>query len=99
MLTCREKTVDRGFFLKRIKEAVDRRERLLPGLEAVRLVHSEGDFLPGLVVDRYADAISIQTLTLGMELWKDTICDIIEELLGPHNRGEERHSHKKAGET
>ena len=77
MLTCREKTVDRGFFLKRIKEAVDRRERLLPGLKTVRLVHSEGDFLPGLVVDRYADAISIQTLTLGMELWKDTICDII----------------------
>ena len=83
MLTCREKTVDRGFFLKRIKEAVDRRERLLPGLKTVRLVHSEGDFLPGLVVDRYADAISIQTLTLGMELWKDTICDIIEELLDP----------------
>lgn len=83
MLTCREKTVDRGFFLKRIKEAVDRRERLLPGLKAVRLVHSEGDFLPGLVVDRYADVISIQTLTLGMEVWKDTICDIIEELLDP----------------
>ena len=83
MLTCREKIVDRGFFLKRIKEALDRRERLLPGLKAVRLVHSEGDFIPGLVVDRYGDAISIQTLTLGIELWKDTICDILEELLRP----------------
>lgn len=83
MLTCREKAVDRGFFLKRIKDALDRRERLLPGLKAVRLVHSEGDFIPGLVVDRYGDAISIQTLTLGIELWKDTICDILEELLRP----------------
>lgn len=83
MLTCREKAIDRGFFQKRIKEAIDRRERLLPGLKAMRLVHGEGDLLPGLVVDRYGDALSIQTMTLGMDLWKETICDILEELLGP----------------
>lgn len=83
ILTYREETIDRDFFLKRIREAIDRRERLLPGLKALRFIHSEGDFLPGLIVDRYGDSLSIQTLTLGMELWKDTICDILEELLRP----------------
>lgn len=83
LLTHRDEAIDRDFFLKRIRDAVERRERLLPGLKSLRLVHSEGDFLPGLIVDRYGDSISIQTLTLGMELWKETICDILEELLKP----------------
>lgn len=83
ILTYREETIDRDFFLKRITEAIGRRERLLPDLKALRLIHSEGDFLPGLIVDRYGDSLSIQTLTLGMELWKDTICDVLEELLRP----------------
>ncbi len=83
ILTHREETIDREFFLKRVTEAIDRRERLLSGLKALRLIHSEGDFLPGLIVDRYGDSLSIQTLTLGMELWKDTICDVLEELLRP----------------
>jgi 23S rRNA (cytosine1962-C5)-methyltransferase len=78
-----KEAIDREFFLKRIREAIERRERLFPDLRSVRLVYSEGDFLPGLIVDRYEDVISIQNLTLGMELWKDTICDILEEILKP----------------
>lgn len=83
VLTYKDEAVDRGFFLKRIKAAIERRERFLPNLKSLRLIHSEGDFLPGLIVDRYGDAVSIQTLTLGMELWKDAICDILEELFQP----------------
>ncbi len=83
ILTYKDEAIDKGFFLKRIKAAIERRQRFLPHLTSLRLIHSEGDFLPGLIVDRYGDAVVIQTLTLGMELWKDTICDILEELLHP----------------
>jgi len=83
ILTYREEAIDTDFFHKRIKEALNRRERLLPGLQALRLIHSEGDFLPGLIVDRYGDCLSVQTLTLGMEMWKDTVCDILEEMFRP----------------
>lgn len=84
ILTYKDEAIDRGFFLKRIKAAIERRERFLPNLKSLRLIHSEGDFLPGFIVDRYVDTVSIQTLTLGMELWKDAICDILEELLQPN---------------
>lgn len=83
VLTYKDEAIDRGFFLKRIKAAIERRQRFLPHLASLRLIHSEGDFLPGLIVDRYGDAVAIQTLTLGIELWKDVICDILEELLQP----------------
>lgn len=83
VLTYRDEAIEKEFFLKRINEALERRKRLFPGLNSLRLVHSEGDFLPGLIVDKYENALSIQTLTLGMERWKETICDILEELLEP----------------
>lgn len=83
VLTYRDEAIDRGFFFKRLQDALNRRERLLPGLKSFRLAHSEGDFLPGLIIDRYGDALSIQTLTLGMDIRKDTVCDILDELLGP----------------
>lgn len=83
ILTYRDEPIDRDFFLKRIRAALDRRKRLTPCLTSLRLIHSEGDFLPGLIVDRYEDTLSIQTQTLGMERWKDVICDILEELLKP----------------
>ena len=83
VLSYKDEAVDRGFFHKRIKAAIERRERFLPHLTSLRLIHSEGDLLPGLIVDRYGDAVAIQTLTLGMDIWKDAICDILEELLQP----------------
>ncbi len=45
-----------------------------------RLVHSEGDFLPGLVVDRYNDSLVVQITTAGMEVFKDDIVDALVNL-------------------
>lgn len=45
-----------------------------------RLVHSEGDFLPGLTVDRYADVLVVQITTAGMERYRDDIIDALQQL-------------------
>ena len=66
ILTRRDEPIDPAWFAGRIGEAAAYRQALeLPG-QAHRLVWSEGDGLPGLVVDRYAEVVVIQCLTLGM---------------------------------
>ena len=47
-----------------------------------RLVHSEGDFLPGLTVDRYNDVLVVQITTAGMERFRDDIVDALQQLCG-----------------
>src|SRR3990167_7217368 len=47
--------------------------------DSFRLVFSEGDLLPGLIVDKYGDVLSMQILTLGMERWKKDIVDILRD--------------------
>lgn len=48
-----------------------------------RLCHSEGDFLPGLTIDRYGQELAVQISTAGMEAHKDTLVEILQELLQP----------------
>jgi 23S rRNA (cytosine1962-C5)-methyltransferase len=62
ILTRRDEPIDRAFLDARVREAVARRG----GADLARLVWSEGDGLPGLVVDRYAGVLAVQCLTLGM---------------------------------
>jgi 23S rRNA (cytosine1962-C5)-methyltransferase len=74
----------RAFFARRIAEALARRAFFgLEGEEAVRLVSSEGDFLPGLIVDRYGAVLSLQILTAGMEAARDAIVAVLAETLSP----------------
>jgi 23S rRNA (cytosine1962-C5)-methyltransferase len=70
-------------FVERLRAAVRRRERALPGRTSLRLVHGEGDDLPGLVVDRYGDVVVVQIGTLGMQVRKDAIADALRAVLGP----------------
>ncbi|MBI5096174.1 MAG: class I SAM-dependent rRNA methyltransferase [Nitrospirae bacterium] len=84
ILTFRDEEIDRAFFRQRIEEAVDYRRSLsYPPDGSFRVVFSEGDLLPGLIVDKYGDILSLQILTLGMERWKEEIVDILKELLHP----------------
>ncbi len=48
-----------------------------------RLVHGEGDFLPGLVVDRYNDVVVVQLNTAGMDVRRDSIVDAVQRLISP----------------
>lgn len=75
--------VDGGFLRQRIQAAIAMREQVLPGDRFVRLIHGEADFLPGLVVDRYGDHLSIQTPIPATDGRKEAICDVLEELLQP----------------
>lgn len=72
--------VDKAFFKTRIEYALEHRKTL--GWEATRLVFSEADFLPALVVDKYGDYLSVQFMSLGMDMIKQDIVDILVELTG-----------------
>jgi 23S rRNA (cytosine1962-C5)-methyltransferase len=83
MLTDRKETIDRAFFLRRIAQAEAYRKRVVTASEAYRLVHGEGDELPGLVIDRYGDYFTVQTLDQGMDRAKAEIVSCLEELFAP----------------
>ncbi len=76
-------TPDAAFFTTRIATALALREKIFPGSTFYRLVHGEGDFLPGLVIDRFNDQLVIQTLAAGMDQRIDAVCDALEALLHP----------------
>jgi len=80
LLTNNREPIDRPFFLRRLKQAMDFRERMIDNDAAFRLVFSEGDLLPGLIVDMYAPYLVIQTLTQGMERARDMIVHCLKEL-------------------
>ena len=56
-----------GLLRKRLQGAIAYRERVVRDTDAYRIVFSEGDFLPGLIVDRYNDLLSLQVLTQAMD--------------------------------
>lgn len=77
-------TIDAGFFAERLERAIDfRRELGLLDAGACRLVFSESDGLPGLVVDRYGDYLVCQFLSAGIEAWRDVVVAHLERLLAP----------------
>jgi 23S rRNA (cytosine1962-C5)-methyltransferase len=83
LLADRVETIDRAFYLRRLAEAQAYRQRVVAGTDAYRLVHGEGDLLPGLVIDRYGGYFTIQTLDQGMDRAKAEIVSAIEELFAP----------------
>lgn len=81
LLTIGQDDIDFEFFRKRIETAHVLREKMYKG--TYRLIHGEGDFLPGLIIDRYNDYFSIQTLSLGMDKRLTLVCDVLESLFHP----------------
>jgi Predicted SAM-dependent methyltransferases len=70
---------------KRINRAINLRRRLIDNVttNAFRLINSEGDFLPGLIVDQYAEGLCIQVLTAGMEQFRDDVVPYLQSTLSP----------------
>lgn len=82
----RDRRIDGKLLAERIDAAIARRQRMgLPCSEtnAVRLVHAEGDELPGLVVDQLGDVLSVQFGTVGMKRREQTILDALERAVAP----------------
>ena len=71
------------FIGARVKAAWEYRKKILPAqdLNSCRLIFGEADFLPGLVVDKFADVLVVQCLALGMEAFKEYIIEKLKDLL------------------
>ena len=82
MLSLKDETVDRQFFFDRILGAKSYREELGYS-DNYRAVFAESDYLPGLIVDKYGEYLSVQLLCFGMEVRKQMIVDILVEIFKP----------------
>lgn len=83
LLATRDRPIDAAFFRDRIAAAWSFRQRLAGGAEVCRLVHSEGDLLPGLIIDKYGSHLSVQLLTQGMDRAKTWIVEALHEIVAP----------------
>lgn len=83
MLSKERRPIDREFFRERISAALAVRRRRLPGCDSFRVVNAESDFLSGVIVDQYGDALVLQISSLGMDQRKADIVAVLKELLSP----------------
>ena len=74
--------VDDAFLRRRLDRAIARRRRLYPDATSLRLVHAEGDGLPGLTVDRYEDVLVMQCASLAMDRRQEVLTKFLRELTG-----------------
>ncbi|MBI5215563.1 MAG: class I SAM-dependent rRNA methyltransferase [Ignavibacteriae bacterium] len=83
LLSRQQEEINSEFFRKRIESAFQLRKKIYPEETSYRVVHGEADFLPGLIVDKYNDFLSVQTFSAGMDQRLPMICDVLESLLQP----------------
>jgi 23S rRNA (cytosine1962-C5)-methyltransferase len=79
-----EVTIDEAWYTQKLEKAIASRAHLLnENTNTCRLIFSEADFLPGLIVDKYADYLAVQILSAGIESVKETIINILRSILNP----------------
>ena len=82
LLSRSDETIDAAWFRRRLERALQRRRQLEPTADAFRWVHGESDELPGLLVDKYGDALTMQTLSEGADARKLEWAPVLAELAG-----------------
>lgn len=75
--------IDVRWWRTRLKACVDRRAPLSTAANAYRLVHGEGDGIPSLICDRYADWVVVQLMSAGLETFRDAIVEAIDAAVSP----------------
>ena len=83
LLSKQVEEVDSEFLGKRLNAAIELRTQVVRNSDAYRVVYSEGDLLPALIVDRYGDYLSLQTLNQGMDRIQAEVVRCLEDLLSP----------------
>lgn len=83
LVTTLNETVDEGFWRKRIESALMLRRKVVTNSEVCRLVNGEGDGIPSVIVDRYKDVLTIQTLSQGADTIKCLLAGLLAELHNP----------------
>jgi len=82
-LTNREENIDRDWWLERFAECAQRREAIARETNSYRLIYSEGDLLPSLIVDKYDDVLVMQTLSQGSDRLKQTFVELLTDKFNP----------------
>jgi 23S rRNA (cytosine1962-C5)-methyltransferase len=88
LLTREDEPIDEAFFARRLAQARALRDAAAPDHElrrAGRVVHGEADLLPGLVVDRYADCLVVQTLIEATDARRELFADLLQQLWKPRS--------------
>ncbi len=83
LLSLGDETIDREWWRGRIQSAARRRRGIKPDANAYRLVYSEGDLLPSLIVDVYDDVLVLQTLSQATDALKDVFVELLVEEFQP----------------
>jgi len=91
ILSFEKVNIDKEFFKNKILQAIHKRTKTLNKriklnqsiTNSYRVIHSEADFLPGLIVDKYEDNLVVSFTTAGMENYKGVIVEILIDLLKP----------------
>lgn len=79
LFTRRQEAIGKDFWKRRVVESISRRRNR----KTERLIFGEADFLPSLILDRYENVLVFQTLSAGMDRWREELLTIFEELLKP----------------
>ena len=82
LLSAHIEAIDEQFLLKRIRAAQEFRRRIVTDSNAYRLVHAEGDLLPGLIVDWYAGSVVVQLLNQGMDRMSAAVVNALTSIEG-----------------
>ncbi len=84
ILSFGKKTFDFSQLQSRISQAIQFRSNILNNsTDSCRLINSEGDFLPGLIVDKFGEGLVVQLLTSGMERFRNELIDILSIICRP----------------
>ncbi len=83
LLTKEDIPIERGFWVNRLQQACQLRQRVVTDSEVYRLIHGESDGFPSIIVDRYGEVLSIQTLSQGAEHLKPLLVELLVEFLRP----------------
>ncbi len=82
LLTRKKEDINEDFFYRKIEAAWHYRKKI-GYTENCRLVFGEADYLPSLIIDKFNDYFSIQTMSLGMDLWKPAIVNVLNKIFSP----------------
>lgn len=83
LLSQTDEPIDREWWRKRIRQAAARRASIQPDSNAYRVVYSEGDLLPSLIIDRYDDVFVLQNLSQGTEAIKPLLVELLVDEFSP----------------
>lgn len=82
ILTRQQEEINKEFFRRRINNAWEYRKKFVD-TSSCRVIFGEADLLPALIVDKFGDYLSVQTLALGIEKYKDIIIELLQEIIQP----------------